>query len=90
MADDTQGQTLTQTASEDHTPVKTAADLKIEALERRLDDLEKLNVELREANAGLWAAAHPAPAPAQDPAPAQAAAGPSDIETLYKSLGIKE
>lgn len=89
MADDTQGQAPTQT-TEDPAPVKTAADLKIEALEKRLDDLEKLNAELREANAGLWAVAHPAPAPAQDPAPAQAAAGPSDIETLYKSLGIKE
>ena len=81
MADDTQGQAPIQT-TEDPAPVKTAADLKIEALEKRLDDLEKLNAELREANAGLWAAAHPAPA--------QAAAGPSDIETLYKSLGIKE
>lgn len=90
MADDTQGQAPAQTATEDPAPVKTAADLKIEALEKRLDDLEKLNAELREANAGLWAAAHPAPAPAQDPAPAQAAAGPSDIETLYRSLGIKE
>lgn len=89
MADDTQGQAPTQT-TEDPAPVKTAADLKIEALEKRLDDLEKLNAELREANAGLWAAAHPAPKPAQDPPAEPPASGPSDIETLYKSLGIKE
>lgn len=41
--------------------IRTAADLKIEELTKRLDDLEALNRELREANAGLWAAAHPAP-----------------------------
>lgn len=90
MADDTQGQVQDQQTEQEQTPLRTAADLKIEALEKRLDDLEKINAELREANAGLWAAAHPAPAPAQDPASIQAAAGPSDIETLYKSLGIKE
>lgn len=86
MADDTQGQDQAQTEEQ---PVRTAADLKIEALEKRLDDLEKLNAELREANAGLWAAAHPVAQP--EPVQVQTVQPEkSDIQTLYESLGIKE
>lgn len=68
-------------------PIKTAADLRIEALEARLDELEAKNRELREANAGLWAAAHPVQ---EAPAPAPAAVSETDIQTLYADLGIKE
>ena len=86
MADDEPTQETVQ-----QEPVKTAADLRIEQLEKRLNDLEQTNRELREANAGLWAAAHPVeqPEPMQT---VQASAIPvkSDIETLYESLGIKE
>lgn len=42
---------------EDVEQVKTAADLAIEKLSARLDRLEAENRELRQANAGLYAAA---------------------------------
>lgn len=43
--------------TEDVEQVKTAADLAIEKLTARLDRLEAENRELRQANAGLYAAA---------------------------------
>lgn len=86
MVNDEPGQETVQ-----QEPVKTAADLRIEQLEQRLNDLEQTNRELREANAGLWAAAHPVEQePVQETVQVSAIPIKSDIETLYESLGIKE
>lgn len=71
--------------------IKTAADLKLEALEKRLADIEarhKAEVdELMKANRELWAAAHPAK-PAEPPQPSPAPAG-SAAETPAEDVGYK-
>lgn len=70
--------------------IMTAADLRLEELSKRLDSLEAENRELREANKGLWAAAHnvdPEPAAQQDP-PARMEPTVSDVDVLFKKLGV--
>ena len=73
-------------------PIRTQSDLVLEELSRRLDTLEAENRELREANKGLWAAAHPAQ-PAQDPQTAQPAQTVhpdegADVKTVYEKFGV--
>jgi hypothetical protein len=53
---------------EQHEPIKTAADVKLEELAKRLDALEKENTELRSANKELYNAARTAPTEQQAPA----------------------
>lgn len=74
--------------------VKTGTDLKLEALEKRMVDIEKSYqeriAELQQANRELWAAAHPAKAPdvpkAAEPEPAEDVG----LKTINSMLGIKE
>lgn len=74
--------------------VKTGTDLKLEALEKRMVDIEKAYqeriAELQQANRELWAAAHPAKAPevpkAAEPEPAEDVG----LKTINSMLGIKE
>ena len=73
-------------------PIRTQSDLVLEELSRRLDTLEAENRELREANKGLWAAAHPAQ-PAQDPQTAQPAQTVqldkgADVKMVYEKFGV--
>ena len=77
-----------QTEQKETEEVHTEKDLQFEELTKRLDALEAQNRELKEANQGLWAQLHPA-AQAQTPQEPEKA-GPSDVDYLYKSLGIKE
>ena len=77
-----------QTEQTETEEVHTERDLQFEELTKRLDALEAQNKELKEANQGLWAQLHPA-AQAQTPQE-PVKAGPSDVDYLYKSLGIKE
>lgn len=74
--------------------VKTGMDLKLEAIEKRMVDLEKAYqeriAELQQANRELWAAAHPVKAPdapkAAEPEPAEDVG----LKTINSMLGIKE
>lgn len=69
------------------TEIRTAADLKIEELTKRLDDLEASNKELREANAGLWAAAHPVPQTPETVTPTLPETDAADY--VLKELGVE-
>lgn len=72
---------------------KTVTDLKLEELMGKIDAMkesyEAKISELEEANKGLWAAAHPAPAPVTESQPAPSAG--FDFEkaedAFYKALG---
>lgn len=74
--------------------VKTGMDLKLEAIEKRMVDIEKAYqeriAELQQANRELWAAAHPvktSEAPkAAEPEPAE----DIGLKTINSMLGIKE
>ena len=85
MAESQEPQTTQQEQQTEE--IRTAQDLRLEELTKRLDSLEAENRELREANKGLWAAAHPAQAPAQ---PEHVKEGPSDVDILFKNLGVKQ
>jgi len=91
MADDTINQT--EQTNEQPTPVRTAADLRIEELSKRLDDMEsgyKARIkELEEANASLWAQLHPAPAASQPVDPTEAMRASAE-KALLDALGLKE
>ena len=82
--------TPTETSGQADAP-KSAMDLRMEELSKRLDEIEtgyKARIkELEEANSSLWAALHPAPA-----SPSQGAAeGPTSAEkALMDALGLKE
>lgn len=75
--------------------VRTGMDLKMEALEKRMVEIEKSYqeriAELQQANRELWAAAHPvktAEVPkAAEPQPAEEDIG---LKTINSMLGIKE
>lgn len=75
--------------------IRTATDLALEELMQRMDSMEaayKTRIaELEEANRGLWAAAHPAPAASPDPAP-EAPAWDTDraVDAFRTALGAKE
>jgi hypothetical protein len=75
--------------------IRTATDLALEELIQRMDSMEatyKTRIaELEEANRGLWAAAHPAPALSPDPAP-EAPAWDTDkaVDAFRTALGAKE
>lgn len=74
--------------------VRTGMDLKLEAIEKRMVDIEKAYqeriAELQQANRELWAAAHPAKTPdapkAAEPEPAEDVG----LKTINSMLGIKE
>lgn len=59
-ADDTDKATAGNATEE---PVRSAADLRMEAMEKRMEEMERAHAaqiaELTEANRGLWAALHP-------------------------------
>ena len=75
--------------------VKTGMDLKLEAIEKRMVEIEKAYqeriAELQQANRELWAAAHPVANPeapkAAEPEPAEEDIG---LKTINSMLGIKE
>lgn len=75
--------------------IKTATDLAIEEIMQRMDSMEasykQRIADLEEANRGLWAAAHPAPAASPDPAP-EAPAWDTDkaVDAFRAALGAKE
>ena len=77
-----------QTEQTETEEVHTEKDLQFEELTKRLDALEAQNRELKEANQGLWAQLHPASQAQTAPVPEKS--GPSDVDYLFKSLGIKE
>lgn len=75
--------------------VKTGMDLKLEAIEKRMVDIEKAYqdriAELQQANRELWAAAHPVEKKpdvpkAAEPEPAEDVG----LKTISSMLGIKE
>lgn len=67
--------------------IKTEADLRLEELSKRLDALETENRELREANKGLWAAAHPVGE--QQDASATEEPSKTDVDYVFEKLGVK-
>ena len=75
---------------------KTATDLAIEKLTAELEEMKKAHAEqvrqLEEANKGLWAAAHPAPAQITDtdPAPTPGFDTEKATDAFYKALGRRE
>ena len=75
---------------------KTATDLAIEKLTAELEEMKKQHAEqvrqLEEANKGLWAAAHPAPAQVTDtdPAPTPGFDTEKVEDAFYKALGRRE
>lgn len=75
--------------------IKTATDLALEELMQRMDSMEasykQRIADLEEANRGLWATAHPAPAASPDPAP-EAPAWDTDkaVDAFRSALGAKE
>jgi len=74
--------------------VRTGMDLKLEAIEKRMVEIEKAYqeriAELQQANRELWAAAHPVGKPeapkAAEPQPAEDVG----LKTINSMLGIKE
>lgn len=74
--------------------VRTGMDLKLEAIEKRMVEIEKSYqeriAELQQANRELWAAAHPVANPevpkAAEPQPAEDVG----LKTINSMLGIKE
>ena len=75
---------------------KTATDLAIEKLTAELEEMKKQHAEqvrqLEEANKGLWAAAHPAPAQITVPEPSPSAGFDFDKaeDAFYDALGKKK
>ncbi len=75
---------------------KTVTDLKLEELMGKIDAMkesyEAKISELEEANKGLWAAAHPAPAPvtATNPEPAPGFDNDKAVDAFYSALGKKK
>lgn len=81
---------INDSTGQDTEEIRTASDLRLEELTKRLDALEAENLELREANKGLWAAAHPAPSMMQQPESQVDDRSVSDkaVEVLYTKLGV--
>lgn len=85
---------MAESETTETTEIKTAEDLQLEQLNKRLDNIEanyqQRIKELEEANRGLWAQLHPAveePNPTA-PAPTEPETDPGE-QALYDALGLK-